>query len=92
MSSDRDEKSFGEYFGEQPWLALPFAEKELKAKLSKKFKVQGIPALIILDGTTGELITAKGREAVMGDPKGENLPWKPKTTEEIVGGIPAISD
>merc|ERR1719157_276657 len=39
VSSDRDK----EYFGEMPWLALPYSDRECKASLSKKFKVQGIP-------------------------------------------------
>merc|ERR1719231_1950749 len=39
-SSDRDEKAFGEYFGEMPWLALPFNDRERKEKLSSKFKVR----------------------------------------------------
>jgi nucleoredoxin len=39
LSSDRDEESFKEYYQEMPWLALPFAERDIKAKLSQKFKV-----------------------------------------------------
>ena len=39
VSSDRSEESFNEYFAEMPWLALPYAERDLKAKLSSKFKV-----------------------------------------------------
>lgn len=39
VSSDKDEASFGEYYGEMPWLALPFADRERKGKLSSKFKV-----------------------------------------------------
>jgi nucleoredoxin len=85
VSSDREESAFEEYFGEQPWLALPYAERKLKAALSKKFKVSGIPSLIILDGETGELITKDGREAVMDDLKGENFPWKPPTVWEVMG-------
>ena len=30
-----------DYFKDMPWLALPYGERELKNKLSKKFKVQG---------------------------------------------------
>jgi len=84
VSSDRDEHSFNEYFGEMPWLALPFAERELKAKLSTKFKVQGIPTLVILD-SNGQLITAEGREMVSEDPTGDAFPWKPKSFKESLG-------
>ena len=41
VSSDRDEKAFDDYFAEMPWLALPYAERKLKATLSKKYKVRG---------------------------------------------------
>ena len=30
VSSDRDEASFMEYFGEMPWLALDFSDRKLK--------------------------------------------------------------
>jgi len=86
VSSDRDEDSFNSYFGgEQPWLALPFEARDLKNKLSKKFKVSGIPSLVILDGATGETITVDGREAVSEDPTGKSFPWKPPTFFESLG-------
>jgi nucleoredoxin len=81
VSSDRDEGSFKDYFGEQPWAALPFAERDTKEKLSKKFKVQGIPSFVIL-GSDGKLITKDGREAVSKDPTGNKFPWIPPTAAE----------
>eukprot|EP00928_Gymnodinium_smaydae_P082574 TRINITY_DN658_c1_g1_i1.p1 TRINITY_DN658_c1_g1~~TRINITY_DN658_c1_g1_i1.p1 ORF type:complete len:175 (-),score=43.37 TRINITY_DN658_c1_g1_i1:44-496(-) len=60
VSSDRDEKSFNEYYGEMPWHALPFNARDLKQKLSEKFGIQGIPSLIVLDGQ-GSLVTKNGR-------------------------------
>ena len=33
VSSDRDEEGFDEYFGEMPWLALPFDNREKKVIL-----------------------------------------------------------
>jgi len=85
VSSDRDEAAFDSYFAEMPWLALPFSARETKAKLSKKFKVNGIPSLVILDGKTGDLITTDGRSAVSEDPEGANFPWKPPTLWEALG-------
>merc|ERR1719163_2544816 len=84
-SSDRDEKAFGEYFAEMPWLALPFSERDRKEKLSSKFKVRGIPTLVILD-TDGSVITTDGRSAVSEDPTGAAFPWKPKPLSELLGG------
>jgi nucleoredoxin len=34
-----------------PWKALPYADRERKGALSKKFKVSGIPTLVILDAS-----------------------------------------
>ena len=85
VSSDRDEAAFTEYANEQPWLALPYDKRDLKTCLSKRFKVSGIPTLVILDGTTGEVITKDGREAVSEDPTGVNFPWKPPTFWEALG-------
>lgn len=85
VSSDREETAFKEYFGEQPWLALPYADRKGKDALSKKYKVSGIPTLVILDGESGELITKDGRSAMMEDPEGANFPWKPPTLWEALG-------
>jgi len=73
VSSDRDDASFQEYYKEMPWLALPFDAKDKKEALSKKYGVQGIPTLVIVDAKTGELITKDGR-AVCRDVN--NFPWK----------------
>jgi len=85
VSSDRSEDEFNEYFKEMPWYALPYADRMTKEKLSKMFKVQGIPHLALLD-PSGTLITANGRQKVM-----ENFetcagfPWKPPTFIEALG-------
>jgi nucleoredoxin len=84
VSSDRDKESFDEYFAEMPWLALPYEDRKAKSTLSAKFKIEGIPSFVILD-SDGNLITKNGREAVMRDPQGNNLPWKPKTIVETLG-------
>lgn len=84
ISSDRDEDAFKEYYGEQPWLALPFSARDKKAELSQKYKVSGIPSLIIINPEDGSTITKDGRAAVCGDPTGEKLPWIPPTFQEAM--------
>ena len=84
-SSDKDEASFKEYYDEMPWTAIPYSERDIKAKLSAKYKVQGIPTLVVLD-PQGELITNKGREKVSSDPEGKDFPWTPKTLWQILDG------
>lgn len=86
VSSDKDEESFKDYFGEQPWAALPYSKRDVKEALSKKYKVRGIPSFVILDGE-GKTITTEGRGAVSDDPTGENFPWTPPTAEEKAAAV-----
>jgi len=81
VSSDRDEPAFNDYFGEMPWVALPFEKRDVKETLSKKYKVNGIPSFVVL-GPDGKTITTEGRKAVTNDPKGEKYPWAPPTAAE----------
>eukprot|EP00408_Alexandrium_pacificum_P034252 CAMPEP_0171270312 /NCGR_PEP_ID=MMETSP0790-20130122/60643_1 /TAXON_ID=2925 /ORGANISM="Alexandrium catenella, Strain OF101" /LENGTH=428 /DNA_ID=CAMNT_0011739143 /DNA_START=78 /DNA_END=1364 /DNA_ORIENTATION=- len=85
VSSDKSSEQFDEYYGEMPWLALPFAKSDVKAALSKKYKVQGIPSLVILS-PDGKVITKDGRSKIMenfDDCKG--FPWVPKSLQELLG-------
>jgi len=85
VSSDKSQGEFDDYFKTMPWLALPFDERSKKASLSKKYKVSGIPTLVILDGETGATITTDGREAVGEDPTGKDFPWKPPSFWDALG-------
>lgn len=82
ISGDKSQAAFGEYFGEMPWLALPYTDEARRGELNKKFKVSGIPSVVVLDSEAA-LITKDGRAAISADPKGEDLPWRPKTFSEI---------
>ena len=75
-SSDNTDSDFDSYYAEMPWVALPYAERDLKAKLSQTHNVQGIPMLIIIDASDGSVITSEGRSKVSSDPEGAKFPWK----------------
>jgi nucleoredoxin len=66
-----------------PWVALPYADRDRKNALSKKFKVQGIPTFVLVD-ETGKTITTDGRAAVGSDPTGEEFPWRQKSLAELL--------
>lgn len=53
--------------------------------LSRKYKVSGIPTLVLLEADTGKVITTDGRSIVAEDPEGANFPWKPKPLSELIG-------
>ena len=69
ISSDNTKPEFEEYFGLMPWLALPFDARTEKDVLAQKFKVDGIPMLVLIDAE-GKVITTEGRAAVTADPTG----------------------
>ena len=62
VSSDRDEKSFSDYYQKlMPFLATVPAfvgedARKRHVKLADMFKIQGIPTLIVLDAKTGHFM------------------------------------
>ena len=64
VSSDSDLASFNEYHADMPWPALPYEARAAAEAAGERFGVQGIPALIVLDGATGALVTKDGRGKV----------------------------
>jgi len=94
-SSDRDEKSFKEYFATMGFLGLNVfgsAEgKALKAYLSDKMQVQGIPHLAIVD-SEGNVISKHGRTMVEEDPKGTEFPWKLPAVQDIAKTLEGINE
>lgn len=83
-SSDKDQRTFDEYYGSMPWATIPFSERDIKATLSSKYKVSGIPCLVVLN-TDGSLITTQGRGKVASDPTGASFPWLPETFQQELG-------
>merc|ERR1712076_210075 len=82
VSSDSDENAFKEYFGEMPWLALPYSERGVKEKLSSHFGIEGIPSFVMI-GEDGKIISDNCRGAVGEDPEGKNFPWYPKPVNDL---------
>lgn len=65
---------------------LHFFPLFFQTKLARKFRIQGIPALIILDADAGTVITTSGVAKVTNDPSGAEFPWKPKAFSDIIQG------
>jgi len=81
VSSDRNQGAFDEYYAEHPWLALPFSDRDMKGTLSSKFKVQGIPTLVLIN-PAGEMYNDKGRQ-IISKPVAD-FPWAPPTMNDIL--------
>lgn len=64
VSRDRSESEMYDYMEEadMPWMALPFGDSR-KESLINKFKINGIPSLVIVD-VAGKTITKNGRADV----------------------------
>jgi len=91
VSSDKEAGQFQEYFEEQPWLALDYADRKTKEQLSSCFGVRGIPSFVIID-KDGSVITKEGREAVSADPTGVDFPWYPKPVKNLAAGPGGINE
>ena len=77
ISRCRDVKSFGQYFTHMKWLALP-PEEALGQRgqiLGEKYKVKGIPHLVLLDDL-GSVITYDARNQIPKDKAGIGFPWR----------------
>lgn len=48
VSSDEDMDAFNSFYETMPWLAIPFSDLETKKALTRKYDVEGIPCLIML--------------------------------------------
>jgi len=72
ISADKDNNAYAEYFKEQPWLALPYKERDLMEAVQQAYDITGYPTLVLLD-STGKVLDKNGRSKVQGG--AEAFPW-----------------
>eukprot|EP00555_Chaetoceros_dichaeta_P009239 CAMPEP_0198259078 /NCGR_PEP_ID=MMETSP1447-20131203/8346_1 /TAXON_ID=420782 /ORGANISM="Chaetoceros dichaeta, Strain CCMP1751" /LENGTH=786 /DNA_ID=CAMNT_0043946359 /DNA_START=58 /DNA_END=2418 /DNA_ORIENTATION=+ len=92
VSSDRDSGSFQQYFGTMPWLAVPLSN-ERKQRIGTQFGVQGIPALVVLDTISGEVVVSKehSRGEVTNACRGGNVSIEKMLMDDWLKRIPPES-
>nr|XP_053635449.1 nucleoredoxin-like [Cherax quadricarinatus] len=90
VSSDTEEAAFHDYYSSMPWLALPFTETKRKIRLSRQYRVSGIPSLVLVDSRSGRLLTKAGREMVTNDPEALNFPWRPRPIGELLAATKLV--
>ncbi len=64
VSFDSVKSEYDKYRNTMPWLSVPFDNLhrlQIKDTLSKQYNIGGIPALIITDGKSGNLVSMNGR-------------------------------
>jgi len=45
-----------------------------------------MPTLVLVEGSTGKLITASGRDCLSEDLDGVEFPWYPKSFDDVIKG------
>lgn len=77
ISRCRDMDSYSQYFTHMNWLALPpeLAMGPVGQALGEKYKVKGIPHLVLLD-EIGNVITYEARTKIPQDKAGIGFPWR----------------
>eukprot|EP00526_Cylindrotheca_closterium_P015741 CAMPEP_0113634764 /NCGR_PEP_ID=MMETSP0017_2-20120614/18109_1 /TAXON_ID=2856 /ORGANISM="Cylindrotheca closterium" /LENGTH=267 /DNA_ID=CAMNT_0000545491 /DNA_START=246 /DNA_END=1049 /DNA_ORIENTATION=+ /assembly_acc=CAM_ASM_000147 len=89
VSRCRDGNSYAQYFSHMPWLALP-PEEAMGARgqeLSDKYKVKGIPHLVLIDDL-GNTITIDGRNKIPQDKAGVGFPWRDPVSQLLHTFVP----
>ena len=76
ISRCRSTDSYVQYFAQMPWLALPPEEAmgERGQSLGEKYKIKGIPGLVLLDDL-GQVIVLDARNKVPQDKAGIGFPY-----------------
>lgn len=64
ISSDRSLEEFNEYYGKMPWKAVPTDAAQIKQTLASRLGIQGIPALVVLEVSTGLFVTNDIRDQI----------------------------
>jgi len=92
VSADNSEAEFKEYFGHMPWTSIPFTDKKRIDALNQTFEVEGIPHFVLLDGSTGKVITKNARARIEMDTEGKEFPWHPKPLNTVDEGVADINE
>ena len=75
VSSDHDEDEMREFVAGKGFLNVPFYNQATEA-LQSRLRVSMLPTLVIVDGTSGKVLTDWGRAAVMRNPGGCVQAWR----------------
>lgn len=74
VTGDRSEADFQSYYDHMPWMAVPFASKEVRDALNQRWEVSGIPNVVMIS-PEGELLNEDALEMIYPDTTGQAFPW-----------------
>lgn len=72
ISHDRDLENFRKHYSDMDYLAMPYAARLKKGKLSRRFDIMEIPRLVMIDPKTGQATNRDAEQDVEDD---EKFPW-----------------
>jgi nucleoredoxin len=87
VSDDRGARDFERYTAKHPeWFCLPYGNKGTKRLLDSRYRVEGIPTVVVVDVEGGkmETVTADAAAAIRADPAGLDFPWRPDPWETML--------
>ena len=64
MPVDRSKEEFEASYAFMPWLSIPYADQARITALKQRYRVTGIPNLIVVRSEDGALVTARGRKDI----------------------------
>jgi hypothetical protein len=93
VSSDTKFADFEEFYGQMPWLSIVEGNEKTviqKTALAQTLSIKNIPALVVLDVATGNLVEYNGLEQLYrysGDYKNLLKQWKSTSPIELEEGV-----
>lgn len=69
ISHDRNQGDYDKHYSDMDYLALPFSERLKKGKLARRFDVEEIPRLVMIDPKTGQATNRDADQDVQDDKK-----------------------
>ena len=72
-SKDEDQQSFDEIFGDMPWKAIPYDQGSFVQELSQRYNVVGIPSLVVISLTDGQVRDMDARSTITSNPGRHDL-------------------
>lgn len=64
VSVDRTLFEFKDHYGRMPFLAMPTGTTKQKNEMTKQMKINDLPALVVLDAASGQVVTTHGVDEV----------------------------
>eukprot|EP00755_Sulcionema_specki_P011617 Sspe_Gene.49432::Locus_26667_Transcript_1_1_Confidence_1.000_Length_1365::g.49432::m.49432/K17609/NXN; nucleoredoxin len=68
-----------------PWSAIPFDKQDVARGACRKFQLETIPHVVVVDVATGETVTARGHQKSLEDPDLADFPWPKPAWRQILG-------